>query len=132
MLAALCVRGLAGRTRGGSVGDNAGADRLFAVNAPGDPDFKSALKWARLAAEAGSPEGQALLAHVLTYGPEPMRNLEEADRWYERSAAAGCPQGNLAYALSLARSASDEPARHQVVAQLRRAAAALPITSIAG
>jgi uncharacterized protein len=56
-------------------------------------------------------QGRALLAYVLTYGPESMRNLEDAHRWYERSAAAGCPQGNLGFALSLARRAMDEEGR---------------------
>ena len=123
LLTVLCVRGLAGRTKNRSFGDLTGADRLFNVNAPADPDFETALKWAHLAAEAGSSEGQALLGYVLTYGPESMRNLDEADRWYARSAAAQCPQGNLGYALSLARRATDEDGRRRVVAQLRLAAA---------
>ena len=80
-----------------------GSDRLFRTDAPAEPDFDAALKWARQAAEAGSAKGEALLGYVLTYGPESMRDLEEAHRWYERSAAAGCPEGNLGYALSLAR-----------------------------
>ena len=37
---------------------------------PAEPDFKSAMKWARQAADAGSASGQALLAYILTYGPE--------------------------------------------------------------
>src|SRR5882762_7660775 len=55
LLAALCVRGL------GQSGGAAG--RLFTTDAPADPDFVSALKWARRAAEAGSAEGQALLGY---------------------------------------------------------------------
>ena len=124
LLAALCVHGLAGVTSGDPVGSEPRADRLFAADAPADPDFKSAMKWARQAAEAGSAKGQALLAYVLTYGPEPMRDLEDAHRWYERSAAAGCPEGNLGYALSLARRATDEEDRRQVAEHLRRAAEA--------
>ena len=68
LLAALCVRGLAGRRNGRPPGEVGGADRLFSVDAPADPDFETALKWARPAAEAGSPEGQALLAYVLKIG----------------------------------------------------------------
>src|SRR5271169_6176462 len=117
MLAALFVHGLAGATSGG-------ADQLFAADGPAVPDFKSAMKWARQAADAGSAKGQALLAYILTYGPQPMRDLEDAHRWYERSAAAGCPEGNLGYAISLARRANDVEGRRQVAEQLRRAAEA--------
>ena len=130
LLAALCVRGLAGATNGGSLGDDAGASRLFTGDAPVELDFGSALKWARVAAEAGSSESQALLGYILTHGPEPMRDLEDADRWYERSARAGCPQGHLGYALSLARNAMDDEGRRQVADQLRRAAAAKLPTAI--
>ena len=64
---------------------------------------RPASRWARKAAEGGSADGQAVLGYILTSGPEPMRDPDEAHRWYERSAAAGCPQGALGYALSLAR-----------------------------
>jgi uncharacterized protein len=130
LLAALCVRGLAGAANGRSFGDDACVDRLFAGDAPAELDFASALKWARQAAEAGSSESQALLGYILTYGPEPMRDPEDADRWYERSAMAGCPQGNLGYALSLARRATDDEGRRRVADQLRRAAAAKLPTAI--
>ena len=63
------------------------------------PDFETGLRWARKAAEGGSADGQAVLGYILTSGPETMRDLDEAHRWYERSAAAGCPQGALGYAL---------------------------------
>ncbi len=68
-----------------------------------EPDFETSLRWARKAAEGGSADGQAVLGYILTSGPETMRDLDEAHRWYERSAAAGCPQGALGFALSLAR-----------------------------
>ena len=55
-----------------------------------------------------------MLGYILTSGPEQMRDLEEAHRWYERSAAAGCPQGALGYALSLARTATDPEQQAQV------------------
>jgi hypothetical protein len=130
LLASLCVRGLAGRTKR-SARNDAGANQIFSVDStPAEPDFELALEWARLAAKGGSPEGQALFGYVLTHGPEPTRNLEEADRWYQRSAAAGCPQGNLGYALSLARHVTDENGRRQVVDQLRLAAAAELPTAI--
>ncbi|MBX9823644.1 MAG: SEL1-like repeat protein [Xanthobacteraceae bacterium] len=124
LLAALYVHGLAGATNGGSCSDEAHANRLFAGDAPAEPDFEAALKWARAAAERGSSEAQALLGYILTDGPESLRDQEEADRWYERSAMAGCPQGHLGHALSLARRATDDDGHRQVVDQMRRAAAA--------
>ena len=52
-----------------------------------------------------------------------MRDLEEAHRWYERSAAAAV-RGSLGYALSLARRATDERGRPKIADHLRRAAEA--------
>jgi uncharacterized protein len=123
-LAALCLRGSTG-----GLGDS-GADRLFAGDGQSDPDFETALKWARRAAEAGAPEGQALLGYILTYGPQHMRDLDEGHQWYARSAAAGCPQGHLGYALSLAPHAKDEISRRQIADQVRCAAAAELPTAI--
>ena len=40
-----------------------------------------------------------VLGYILTSGPENLRNLEEADRWYVKSAAAGCPAGALGHGL---------------------------------
>ena len=105
-------------------------ERLFAEEEPGEPDFASALKWARRAAEAGSAKAQAVLAYVLTCGPEEMRDLEKAHHWYQRSAAAGCPEGCLGYALSLAPRTQDEAGRHEVAEHLRQAAEAELPTAI--
>src|SRR5205085_5310114 len=69
-----------------------------------------------------SADGQAVLAFILTSGPK--RKLEEAHAWYQRAAEAGCPQGALGYAQSLARSVKDEEGRRKVVENLRRAAQA--------
>ena len=41
------------------------------------------------------------MGYVLTNGPEPMRDLDDARRWYRASAELGCPEGNLGYALAL-------------------------------
>ena len=105
-------------------------ERLFAEEEPGEPNFASALKWARPAAEAGSAKAQAVLAYVLTCGPQEMRDVEEAHRWYQRSAAAGCPEGCLGYALSLAPRTEDEAGRHEVAENLRHAAEAELPTAI--
>lgn len=129
-LAALYLHGFAGAVGGGALEAGPRAGSLFATEAPSDPDFNSAFKWACQAAEAGSPSGQALLAYILTYGPESMRHLDTAHRWYERSAAAGCPEGNLGYALSLAQRANSDEDRRQVADQLRRAAEAELPTAI--
>ena len=72
--------------------------------------------------------GQALLAYILTYGRRfHARSWRRPIDGSERSAASGCPQGHLGYALSLARRATDEDGRWQVADHLRRAAdAGLP------
>jgi hypothetical protein len=124
LLGGLCVHGLAG-----DLSDNR-PERLFAEEGAGEPDFASALKWALPAAEAGSAKAQAVLAYVLTCGPEEMHDLEEAHRWYQRSAAAGCPEGCLGYALSLAPRTQDEAGRHEVAENLRQAAEAELPTAI--
>ena len=123
LLAGLCVHGLVdigGGEKGG----------LFESDQVRKPDFDSALKWARRAADAGSAKGQAELAYVLTRGPERLRDLDAAHALYRRSADAGCPEGCLGYALSLAQRAADEAGRREVVEYLRRAAAAELPTAI--
>ena len=127
MLAGLCAGGLTNLSRGKAQAVSSG---LFEHDDGGGPDFDTALKWSRLAAEAGSPSGQAMLAYVLTHGPEAIRDLEAAHGWFERSALAGCPEGCLGYALSLARRARDEAGRRNVVAYLSQAAAAELPTAI--
>jgi hypothetical protein len=100
------------------------APSLFSAGEAPQPDFVAAEKWARRAAEHGSADGQALLAYILSCGPESMRNPEEAHRWYERSAQADCPQGALGYALSLMRLVKCEEDKLNVAVHLRRAAQA--------
>src|SRR6202045_3918204 len=102
LLGGLCVHGLAGDMTGDR------PDRLFAEEEPGEPDFASALKWARPAAEADSAKAQAVLGFVLTCGPE------------------GC----LGFALSLAPRTQDAAGRHEVAEHLRRAAEAELPTAI--
>src|SRR3569623_2111603 len=53
LLATLCLHGMA----------DAGGVSLFGNQAAGEADFDAAAKWARLAAEGGSAEGQAVLAY---------------------------------------------------------------------
>ena len=92
--------------REGPLSERASAS-LFSKEEAGEPDFAAAEKWARRAADAGSASGQAVLAHILAFGPEPMRDREEAHHWYERSAEGDCPQGALGYGLSLLRTAQN-------------------------
>ena len=129
-LAALYVHGLAASASGEPTNGAPTVAGLFAGDSPTAPDFDLALKWARQAADAGSPKGQAILAYVLTYGPEGMRDPEEAHRCYELSASAGCPEGNLGYALSLARPAKNDADRRGVVKQLLLAARAEVPTAV--
>lgn len=129
LLATLCVHGMVD-ARNGEGGAPQGS-RLFAAAAASTaPDFETALKWARLAADSGSPTGQAILGYILTYGPEDMRDLDAAHGLYQRSAAAGCPEGCLGYAISLARSATGAEAHREVADLLRRAAEAGLATAI--
>jgi TPR repeat protein len=122
-LATLAIHGLAAVTDP-QAGNAAG---LFATNQAVQADFETGIKWARKAADGGSSDGQAVLGYILTSGPEALRNLDEAKQWYERSANAGCPQGALGYALSLAAAATDQERQAVVADYLRRAAdAGLP------
>jgi TPR repeat protein len=124
LLAAIHLDGAPGRptrSRG-----SCPSDALFSDEAI-KPDYSAAARWARMAAEAGAAEGQALLAYILTAGPEEIRDRDEADLWYARSAAGGCPRGMLGHALALARRGGDAATQHEVAAHLRRAAdAGLP------
>ncbi|WP_136620625.1 MULTISPECIES: tetratricopeptide repeat protein [Mesorhizobium] len=123
LLAALYVTGLATAE---SDGKGSESERLFEQDFSGEPDFVTALGLATKAAEAGCATGQAVLGYILTSGPEPMRDPDAAHRWYERSAAAGCAEGCLGFALSLARR-SGLAERARVADEVRRAAdAGLP------
>jgi TPR repeat protein len=90
LLAAILVQGLASSS---GIGREEGASRLFSElarqsNAP-NPDFAAAFKWARMVAESGSPDGQALLGYILSFGPDQLRHEDEARGWYQRSAEGG-------------------------------------------
>src|SRR5436190_14856689 len=125
LLAAVYVAGLAPAE--GDVGRGL-SERLFAADSlSGDPDFAAAHGWAIKAAEAGSPTGQAVLGYILTCGPEPLRDPDAAHRWYEQSAAAGCAEGSLGLALSLARRGGGLEVRTRIGVEVGRAAdAGLP------
>ncbi|RUX69373.1 sel1 repeat family protein, partial [Mesorhizobium sp. M7A.F.Ca.US.005.03.1.1] len=123
LLAALYVAGLAAQEPDGN---GLESQSLFERDSSREPEFAAAFGLAKKAAEAGSATGQAILAYILSRGPEAMRDLDAAHGWYEKSAAAGCPEGCLGLALSLAR--RGQPAQTaKVAAEVRRAAdAGLP------
>ena len=120
LLATLFLYGLAGKGTKATPGSP-----LFIRGvgpATDEPDFPAAMKWARQGAEGGSAEAQALLGYILTSGPDDLRNLAEADQWYDRSAAANCPQGHLGRGLSLLRSATDHEGHAAAASVLKKAA----------
>src|SRR4051794_39213592 len=120
-LAALLLHGIGNSA---STDEAVAGSRLFAAERRGEPDFASALSWAKQAAEAGSAKAQALIGYILTGGPEALRDAEAARQWYQRSAASGCPEGCLGYAIALAPNAEDEDGKREVTALLRQAAEA--------
>ena len=117
LLSSLYLQGLAGPADE----EGTASSELFAGDEKTPPNFEAAARWAKRAATAGSAQAKALLGYILTSGPQSLRNLGLAERCYEESAAAGCPQGYLGFALSLARSADDAMAWRQVADQLQRA-----------
>ncbi|ESZ59032.1 hypothetical protein X727_31810 [Mesorhizobium sp. L103C119B0] len=123
LLAALYLTGLVAKEGDGKGSES---DQLFMADSSGKPDFTAAFDFATKAAEAGSATGQAILGYILTSGPKAMRNADAAHRWYEKSASAGCAEGCLGFALSLARSGKREN-RVRIANEVRRAAdAGLP------
>lgn len=123
LLAAMLLRGLAGAAASLFAGPvHTGTTTAGPV--PIGPDFAAARRWAEPAAAAGSADGQAVLAYILTAGPEDMRDPVLAEDFYQRSAKAGCPQGALGLAVALAKKSPDAAAQPEVVRWLRVAAAA--------
>src|SRR5215472_15604452 len=99
------------------------AASLSARHEGGNPDYAAALPWARRAAEQGHAKAQALLGHILSAGPAALRDPGQADDWFGRSAAAGCPQGALGRALALLRDGRDEAKLREAAGEIRKAAA---------
>ena len=81
-LATLSIQGFANAASALPENGAASAANLFATNEAMAPDFDNAIKWARKAAEGGSADAQAVLGYILTSGPEPLRDLDEAHQWY--------------------------------------------------
>jgi TPR repeat protein len=119
LVAALHVQGVGSATE-----ESSSVGRLLANTEHGTADYAAALAWARRAAEQGVPDAQALLGYILTSGPEPLRDLEQAERWYRCSAAAGCARGSLGLGMALLRKAGDEVSLREAASEIRKAAAA--------
>ena len=63
-----------------------------------EKDFWEGINWYRVLAESGDVEAQVHLAHTLKYGTydgylEPGYDHEESDKWYQKAAAQGHPEG---------------------------------------
>ena len=100
-----------------------GGAAMFADVGVSEPDFDQAARWARSAAEAGSGDAQALLAYLMTSGPDAIRDLPAALEWYRKSAANGCAQGMLGLSLALLRDATNDDERAAAAAEMVKAAA---------
>jgi len=73
LLAALHIHEAGAREGWEDIADGSSAATLFSAGQVWRPDFVAAEKWARQAAEHGSADGQAVLAYILSSGPESMR-----------------------------------------------------------
>ncbi len=122
LLATLFLYGLAGKAD--KAAQTSGLFNRGAAAPNDEPDYVEALKWARLAADSGSPEAQALLGYILTSGPDGIRDLAEAEAWYKKSADADCAQGYLGIGLSRLRSAHDYQTHADAAEFLMKAAGA--------
>jgi uncharacterized protein len=87
-----------------------------------EADFERAEYWCRKAIASGSTEAKALLAFVLTAGPEESRDPAAAEILYRESAAAGWSSGQLGSAMHFLRDGTPESAM-QALELLRSAAA---------
>jgi hypothetical protein len=94
LLASLALQGISADTEGGLL---VAASRY----AGRPPDYQQVLKWGERAAEGGSAEAQALLGYILTSGPDELRDVPRAARYYRAAAESGFARGQLGLALAL-------------------------------
>lgn len=102
LLSALLLRGLGAAPSAGTTSALFNDPARPAGHTPPPPGFSEALEWARRSADAGSADGRAVLAYILTQGPEELRNPDKAAELYRLAAEAGSTQGALGHALALA------------------------------
>lgn len=84
-------------------------------------DYDRAEHWCREAVASGSAEAKALLAYILTDGPEERRDPVAGEALYRESAAAGWSRGQLGLALALLRDGTPEGSA-EALTLLRKAA----------
>jgi TPR repeat protein len=78
-------------------------------DAPGvTNDYDRAAHWCREAVAGGSSEAKALLAFILTDGPEERRDPAAGEALYREAAEAGWSRGQLGLALALLRDGTPE------------------------
>jgi TPR repeat protein len=94
LLASLALQGI-------SVGADGGLLEAASRFAGRPPDYQAAMKWGRRAAAAGSAEAQTMLGYILTYGPDELRDVPRATRYYRDAAESGFARGQLGWALAL-------------------------------
>jgi TPR repeat protein len=70
LLAALLIHGSGTSGNQQAIAGESTVASLFSGESALEPDFVAAEKWARRAAEHGSADGQAVLAYILTSGPD--------------------------------------------------------------
>ena len=106
LLASLALQGI-------SVGAAGGLLEAVPRFAGRPPDYPAAMKWGRRAAAAGSAEAQTMLGYILTYGPDELRDVPRAARYYREAAESGFARGQLGWALALLgdNGAQDVPSR---------------------
>ncbi|MBS1004402.1 tetratricopeptide repeat protein [Acetobacter thailandicus] len=109
-----------------SIEDQGSSGALFGASSPlvekGEPNFHRAAVWAKLSAELGDVDGQAIYGYVLCNGPEDIRNPEEGRNWYRKAAEAGNAQGHLGLGLLTLGTASSQDDYIVAAQHLRKAA----------
>ncbi|MBS0642481.1 MAG: sel1 repeat family protein [Proteobacteria bacterium] len=95
---------------------------LFVPDPNADPDYHSAERWSRRAADGGSADGKALLGLILAAGASGPCDPEAARACYREAADHGSARGRLALAMALL--TDGEPAAAREAQALLRAVAA--------
>nr|WP_283091795.1 tetratricopeptide repeat protein [Gluconobacter sp. Dm-62] len=88
----------------------------------GEPDPEKALFWAERAVEGGDFDGMVLAAHLLTQGPETLRDPAKGRELYQRAAEGGHVQGLYGHGVALLSEAQTPEDRSRAVAFIQKAA----------
>ncbi|WP_194285364.1 SEL1-like repeat protein [Gluconobacter aidae] len=87
----------------------------------GKPDYAKALFWAERAAEGGDFDGMVLAAHLLTQGPETLRDIVRGRALYQHAAEGGNVQGLYGHGVALLGAAQTPEERRKAVAFIQQA-----------